>query len=348
MTGSAGQKRVPTSYFANTPFPLPPLSEQKRIVAKVDELMKRCDELETRQKDRADRHKTLVASCLNAVTDPKKAKNSLPFIALAEEGSFNLLFSFPESITELRKTILQLAVQGRLVPQDPRDTPAEKVFASRIAMSPSSSGGGDVPFEVPITWRWIRLGQVGELINGDRSKNYPNKVEYVQEGVPWINTGHIEPDGKLSVDSMHHITRKKFDSLRSGKVRLGDLVYCLRGATLGKTAIITQFDEGAVASSLVIIRLSTAVEPRFAYRYLTSPLGRNQIFKFDNGSAQPNLSANNVRKYWFPLPPLAEQKRIVSKVNELMVMCDNLEAKLTQSSEVAEKLAGAVVNHMSL
>ena len=192
----------------------------------------------------------------------------------------------------------------------------------------------------------MQLGQISELINGDRSKNYPNRAEYVPEGVAWINTGHIEPDGTLSSESMHFITRKKFDSLRSGKVRIGDLVYCLRGATLGKTAIITQYEEGAVASSLVIIRLNPAVDPRFAYHVLTSPLGREQIFQFDNGSAQPNLSANSVKKYWFPLPPLAEQKRIVTKVTELLSLCDALEAKLTQTESASTKLLSAAVHHL--
>ena len=183
----------------------------------------------------------------------------------------------------------------------------------------------------------VRLGNVSEFINGDRGKNYPNKVEYVQEGVPWINTGHIEPDGSLSLRWMHYLTREKFDSLRSGKVRPGDLVYCLRGATLGKTAIITQFDEGAVASSLVIIRPSTELDSRFAYWFLISPLGREQIFRFDNGSAQPNLSANNVKKYWIPLPSLPEQRRIVAELDALQAEVDAL--KRLQAGTAAELAA---------
>ena len=79
---------------------------------------------------------------------------------------------------------------------------------------------------------------------------------------------------------------------------------------------------------------------------MTSPLGREQIFQFDNGSAQPNLSANSVKKYWFPLPPLAEQKRIVTKVTELLSQCDALEAKLTQANSASTKLLSAAVHHL--
>ena len=211
----------------------------------------------------------------------------------------------------------------------------------------SSNNHAEILFDIPRNWHWIRLGQIGELINGDRSKNYPNKAEYVQDGIPWINTGHIEPDGTLSIDSMNYITRKKFDSLRSGKIRPGDIVYCLRGATLGKTAIISQFKEGAVASSLVIIRLSPIAEARYAYLFLTSPLGRQQIFKYDNGSAQPNLSANSVKKYWLPLPPLAEQRRIVAKVDQLMVLVDQLETQIADSCTVANELLEAVVGELT-
>ena len=102
---------------------------------------------------------------------------------------------------------------------------------------------------------------------------------------------------------MYFISREKFNELRSGKIQIGDLIYCLRGATFGKTAIINQYKEGAIASSLMIIRPFSTIFNRYLYQYLISSLGRGQIFRFDNGSAQPNLSANSVRLYVYPLPP---------------------------------------------
>lgn len=252
----------------------------------------------------------------------------------------------PNGIVQLRGMILQLAMQGKLIPRSLNHDTLLPLTSSQVPNFKSPQVAKEAPFELPVTWQWTRLGQVCELINGDRSKSYPNKAEYVQVGVPWINTGHIELDGTLSVESMLYITRDKFNSLRSGKVRPGDLVYCLRGATLGKTAIITQFAEGAVASSLVIIRLSNAVDSRFAYRFLTSPLGRKQIFQFDNGSAQPNLSANNVKKYWIPLPPLAEQRRIVEKVDQLLGLCDELAARQTAQREKRQRLVGATLDRL--
>jgi type I restriction enzyme S subunit len=206
----------------------------------------------------------------------------------------------------------------------------------------------EVPYKLPKGWEWVRLGYVGEFINGDRGKNYPNRDEYVDEGIPWINTGHIEPDGSLTQTEMNFISREKFNSLNNGKIQPGDLVYCLRGATFGKTAIVDPYQEGAIASSLMIIRPFPPCSNRYIYRYLVSPIGRNQIYRFDNGSAQPNLSANSVQLYVFPLPPLAEQKRIVAKVDELMKLCDQLEASLRQSQQRAESLAASAISHLTI
>jgi type I restriction enzyme S subunit len=374
VTGTA-QPKMNQAKMNSIVVALPPLAEQRRIVEKVDQLLGLCDELAARQAAQREKRQRLVGATLDRLVSPQTSRHlacrggltaSAPFDenttgAKANEppgqarwrvmqddahrlrNHFDQLFDTPTTIPQLRQTILQLAVQGKLVPQDPSEVPTDVPASSSLA---ASKRDRDIPFEIPANWKWMKLGQVSELINGDRSKNYPNRAEYVPEGVAWINTGHIEPDGTLSTESMHFITRKKFDSLRSGKVRLGDLVYCLRGATLGKTAIISQYEEGAVASSLVIIRLHPAVVPRFAYHVLTSPLGRAQIFQFDNGSAQPNLSANSVKKYWIPLPPPAEQKRIVTKVTELLSLCDALEAKLTQAESASTQLLSAAVHHL--
>ena len=166
-------------------------------------------------------------------------------------------------------------------------------------------------------WVETTLGDVCEFENGDRGKNYPHRSEYVESGIPWINTGHIERDGTLSQSEMNFISRKKYESLRSGKIQPGDLVYCLRGATLGKTALVDPLRVGAVASSLVIIRPSAVLDSRFLYSFLTSPPGQGLIKGYENGAAQPNLGARSVAKYPISLPPLTEQKQIVAKLHSL-------------------------------
>lgn len=355
MTGSAGQKRVPTEFFSFNPFPLPPLAEQHRIVARVDELMALCDQLESETDTHLSTHQTLVETLLAALTQAvDHAQFSSAWERLAEH--FDSLFTTEESIDQLKQTILQLAVMGKLVPQDPNDEPAsellKKIAAEKARLVKEGKIKKEKPlplvsdkeksFAIPKGWQWCKFGVLAEFINGDRSKNYPNQNEYVQTGIPWINTGHIEPNGTLSTTEMNFITREKFESLRSGKIQPGDLVYCLRGATFGKTAFVTPYSEGAIASSLMIVRPYLREIAKYIYRYLISSLGRDQIYRFDNGSAQPNLSANSVTLFVIPLPPLQEQQRIVSKIDELYVLCDQLKSRLSEAQTTQLHLADAM------
>jgi type I restriction enzyme S subunit len=234
---------------------------------------------------------------------------------------------------QLKNAILQEAIEGRLVPQDPNDEPASALLArirkekeqlvkagklkkKDLEVKPISED--EIPFEIPDSWEWCRLSDVACFFNGDRSKNYPNKNEYVSQGVAWINTGHIEQNGYLTTSHMNYITEEKYNSLSSGKIEKGDLVYCLRGATFGKVAKVDPYEKGAVASSLMIIRLLNINIRDYIFTYLKSSFSKEQLLKFANGAAQPNLAAKDVSKYLLPLPPLAEQHRIVAKIEELL------------------------------
>ena len=280
--------------------PVPPFEEQHRIVAKIEEILPYIDKYD-------------------------KAYTKLE--------AFNK--KFPE---DMKKSILQMAMQGKLVEQRPEEGTADELYEQIVAEKAQLIKDGkikkekplpeitedEIPFEIPSSWKWVRFGELACFFNGDRSKNYPNKNEYVQEGIAWINTGHITQDGYLSDKTMNYITEKKYNSLSGGFIKLGDLVYCLRGATFGKVARVEPFELGAIASSLVIIRLITLQIREYIFNYLKSPLSYMELHKYDNGSAQPNLAAKDVTKYLIPLPPLEEQKRIVAKIEEFLPYCDQL------------------------
>ncbi|EEI4526387.1 restriction endonuclease subunit S [Salmonella enterica] len=340
---------------------VPPSSEQARITKKIKELMSLCDQLEQHSLTSLDAHQQLVETLLTTLTDSQNADELTENWARISEH-FDTLFTTEPSIEALKQTILQLAVMGKLVPQDPNDEPASELL-KRIAQEKAQLvkdgkikkqkplppiSDKEKPFEVPEGWEWCKFGLTSEFINGDRGSNYPNKNEYVVHGIPWINTGHIEKNGTLSITDMNFITEKKFNELRSGKIQSGDLVYCLRGATFGKTAFVKPYESGAIASSLMIIRPFIREMGEYIYNYLISPFGRSQIFRFDNGSAQPNLSANSVMLYAFACPPLQEQFRIHKKITELFHICDNLKLQ-TQSAQqtqlhLADALTDAAIN----
>jgi type I restriction enzyme S subunit len=179
---------------------------------------------------------------------------------------------------------------------------------------------------LPQGWCWSPLGELADLINGDRGKNYPSGTAFVEQGIPFINAGHL-CNGSVALDEMNFITEDRFALLNSGKVRVGDVLYCLRGS-LGKAAVVTNIEKAAIASSLVIIRTTDRCLPAYVYSYLVSPIGRAMIERYDNGSAQPNLSAKNVERFRTPLAPLEEQRRI----------CEALDSYLTRLDAAAEGL----------
>ena len=156
--------------------------------------------------------------------------------------------------------------------------------------------------------------------NGDRGENYPTKSELQSEGIPFINAGHLEGDG-LNMANMDYISEEKYRIMGGVKLRSGDILYCLRGS-VGKNAIV-DMNQGTVASSLVAIR-SVRISAEYLYYCLNSHIEEVQRYWWNNGTAQPNLSADNLGKYKICIPPVEEQKAIVKYLNNICSQIDNL------------------------
>lgn len=170
-------------------------------------------------------------------------------------------------------------------------------------------------------WGMVMLGDMCQFINGDRGKNYPSAKDFVSEGIPFVNAGHIV-NNEIDFSSMNYINVDSFNKLGSGKLQENDIIFCLRGS-LGKHAIVS-IERGAIASSLVILRKKTE---RLHNKYLSYSIiskGFNrQLSIANNGSSQPNLSAASVKKFEIPLPPLETQKQIAKTLDttaELLAM----------------------------
>ncbi|MFP3522682.1 restriction endonuclease subunit S [Pantoea sp. SIMBA_072] len=257
-------------------------------------------------------------------------------------------------IKKLREMILELAVRGKLVPQDPNDEPASELL-KRIAAEKAELvkqgkikkqkplpeiSADEKPFELPSGWEWTSIQNICLLENGDRSKNYPNKSTLVESGVPFINAGHLI-NGVIDKMEMTFIKYEHFNSLRSGKFQSGDILFCLRGS-LGKSALVNNLS-GAIASSLVIVRAYPLVSNKYIELYFNTPLSYRFIKKYDNGTAQPNLAATDLNRFLVPFPPFSEQVRIIAKVTELMFFCDKLEQQSLTSFDAHSQLVEALL-----
>ena len=271
---------------------------------------------------------------------------------------------------QLKKSILQMAVQGKLVPQDPNDEPAS-VLLERIRKEkeelikegkikkekkPSYIFRGtdnlpyeqvgknepvciadEVPFEIPENWEWVRISGVFSVINGDRGKNYPAKSTLSNTGIPFISAVNLDGKTVIEDDNLLCLSDEQFNKLGSGKLEKDDVVVCIRGS-LGKHGRYP-FEKGAIASSLVILRphLNIPLLSDFIMMYLDSPLFFSEIKRYDNGTAQPNLAAKSLEMFFLPLPPLSEQKRIVEKLNEVSSLTDNYAEAYVRVAELNQK-----------
>lgn len=243
---------------------------------------------------------------------------------------------------QLRKSVLQAAIQGELTEQLPEDGDARDLLAEiKVEKARLIKEGRiknekplpeiteeEIPFDIPGNWCWVRLGEISRVLNGDRGKNYPGKEHWTETGVPFINAGCLQ--GKyLSEKHFNFIPVTRYKMLRNGFIKKGDILYCLRGS-LGKVSINRDYEEGAIASSLSIIRLINPCIKDYFYYVFASPLGIELIKRVDNGTAQPNLSAKSVKSYLIPLPPFAEQQRIVERLEDILPEIEKLQKDETK------------------
>ena len=347
MTGTAGQKRVPIEYFANSPFPLPPLAEQHRIVAKVDELMALCDRLEKARAEREATRDRMATASLIRLNDPDP--DPVVFRNQAAFAIENLtpLTTRRDQIKALRQTILNLAVRGKLVPQDPNDEPASE-FLKRIAVEKARRAKtGEVrekapilsvrPFEsdspIPAAWASVKLVELSNIVMGQSPSGETYNTD--GEGVPLIN-GPVEfSDGPFGLTVANQYT-----TAPTKVCDKGDFLMCVRGSTTGRSNI--------AAFDACIGRGVAAIQPLFGDGFVRLFLWsmRKRIINMGRGVAFPSITRKQLENLLVPLPPLAEQHRIVAKVDELMALCDRLEKKLAGGDDTRRRLLDVLLHEV--
>ncbi|MBO3762572.1 restriction endonuclease subunit S [Ciceribacter sp. L1K22] len=349
MTGTAGQKRVPTDYFAYSPFPLPPLDEQHRIVAKVDELMALCDELEAARTERETKRDRLTAASLARLNtpDPETFRDAARFAL----DALPALTARPDQIKQLRQTILNLAVRGKLVPQDPSDEPAgellKRISSEKKRLMAEKGIRGQKPalpaenFEldtdIPATWQHVYLQDIAYQIT-DGTHLTP---KYTETGKPFLSAQNVKPF-RFMPGKHRFVSEQDFDSYRANRrPERGDILLTRVGAGIGEAAVLDSDFEFAFYVSLCLIKVPTScINVEYLVLWLNSPEGRDSSSSrtYGKGASQGNLNLGLIRTFKIPLPPLAEQNRIVATVDELMALCDQLETSLASADETRKKL----------
>ena len=345
MTGTAGQKRIPADYFAHSPFPMPPLAEQHRIVSKVDELMALCDRLEAARAEREASRDRLTASSLGRLNAPDPA-------TFHDDARFALdalpsLTARPNQFSPFREALLNLAMLGKLVVQDEGDEQTllfltligSEVEAFRAEHRLGSIGVDPVenqesPFELPKGWLWVRLASLFKIIT-DGDHQPPPKSE---EGVAFLTIGNVTT-GRLDFTGCRVVPRDYFDSLAPYRVPArGDILYTVVGATFGRAALVETEREFCVQRHIAILKPAAEMNPRFLVWLLRSPLVYDQAARSTTGTAQPTIGLRPLRNFLVPLPPKGEQSRLVAKIDELMALCDRLESGLERGGEIRHRL----------
>lgn len=341
MGAGGAQPNISREKIISTVIALPPTAEQTRIVAKVDELMALCDQLEQRTEANISAHQTLVEILLTAVTG--NGANSAESIALLF-ANFDSLFTTEDSVDQLKQTILQLAVMGKLVPQDPNDEPAS-VLLEKIAVEKEKliknkiyqKTGKLLPKENltwPKNWSDIQIGEICPSIvpNRDKPKSFTGHI-------PWVTLPDF-PTNSFYLE--HEKVQKKMSPLEveasSARIMPENSVLMSCVGRFGLTAIneVEVTCNQQVHGFVVLSDISTK------FLSIVIKVASVRLAAIASSTTVAYLNKSKCESIQFGMPPLAEQYRIVAKVDELMTLCDQLKTRLNTAQTTQLHLADTV------
>lgn len=339
--------RLGTDDARNAALPLPPLAEQARIVTRVEELMRLCDALEAKGQLEAAQHAQLVQTLLGALTasaTPEELADNWKRVAT----HFDSLLDRPEAIDALEQTILQLAVRGLLVPQDPNDEPASELLKKIRAEKDRLIAEGkikrerqlapieaeDEPFELPGGWQWVRFGQIATIAsNLVPPAQHQRKLQVAPDCIE-KGTGRLlqkRTVAQAEIISPNHLFKP------------GQILYSKIRPSLSK-AVLVDF-EGLCSADMYPIE--SMLDSDYLLMYILSQPFLDQVKVAENRVKMPKLNQEALVLFAVALPPLAEQSRIVARVESLRRLCADLRQRLAASQTTQAHLAEALVDEVA-
>ena len=343
------------------PVGLPPIAEQSRIVAHVEELMRLCDALEAKGQLEATQHAQLLSTLLGTLTasaTPEELADNWQRVA----QHFDLLLDRPQAIDALEQTLLQLAVRGLLVPQDPADEPASVLLQKIRAEKDRLIAAGQIkrdkplppvtdeekPFALPDSWKWVALGEVIDIVRGITFPANQKTKEAAPGRIACLRTANVQQS--IEWDDLLFVDRS-FMGREEQLIQHRDIVMSMANSRelVGKVALIEDIPhaEATFGGFLGVLR-PRKIDPRFAMAVLRTPYARSLLIDSSSQTTNiANVSLAKLRPLPFPLPPEAEQSRIVTRVTQLRRLCFELRQRLAEREAVQARLAEALVQQVA-
>jgi type I restriction enzyme S subunit len=342
--------RFGTDKAQNTLIPITAENEQIRIMEKVDALLSLCDQLEAKQKQATQLQHLTYQAVLDNLTQASTPED-LQTAWQRLQTHLGQLMTQPEQVKGLREAVLQLAVQGKLVPQDANDEPASVLLAKIQAEKEGLIQAGTIkrqkplpaikdeekPFALPKGWKWVRLQDIFALIT-DGDHQPPPKAE---QGFPFLVIGNLNT-GNINFDGCRFVSNDYYQNLDWGRKPLsGDILYTVTGS-YGIPILVNTNKAFCVQRHVAILKLTSKTPNTYLKFILASKYAFNYATNVATGIAQKTVPLSGLRLMPIPLPPENEIPRIIDKVEALMHLCDQLEAKLQAARHTQGLLAEAL------
>lgn len=325
ITGQNQRRGLNMGLVAELSVPLAPIEEQKRIVAKVNDLMALCDKLEVQQQER-ERQFPVLSHASHA-----------RFAETPTHDNLKAIFDEIENVSteDLRKTILNIAIHGNIVPHDSNQCSEY----NRVHANSPIEGVKCHDLNFPGSWEVVPLVKVAEEIV-DCPHSTP---KWTDHGKICVRTNQFSP-GNLDLSDSRFVSEDTFiERIKRLRPKYNDILYSREGGILGVACRVPPNVDLCLGQRMMLIRAGNRIEPRFLELVLNSPHITETARRQTTGSAAPRINVSTVKTYQIPLPPLVEQRMIIAKVDQLMALVDQLEQQQNKKAEIAEALAQAAV-----
>ena len=334
-----------TKQLKALPIALPPLAEQQRIAAKVEELMSLCEQLQQQHYNAVHIHEKLMKQILSTTqhisASNKHAIEVMNWSVMIEH--FDTVFNTEASIEALQQLFLQCAVMGKLVPQDSHDEPTSSFLAVNCSKKTKPIDDAEKPFEIPLSWTWLRLSQITELITSG-SRGWARYL--ATDGAKFISMTNLSRGSyALRLTNMRYVKPPTTQESVRSKVQAKDVLISITGDIGHLGRVPEDFGTAYINQHIALVRFIPQCRNRYFPEVLRSSMAVLQLNAPQRG-IKNSVRLSDLRNMLIPLPPRQEQTRIVAKIDEVMALCEQLKAKIIATKALEKQLAEAFVAQM--